>query len=254
MLLALARQSRNAGGCDLSFPSFFHLRLSFKFYYLNRVRLVPTLISSHLTVWLATVKAVVCQTMMSIASSSESSETNASTLPPRSAHEPEFQCIRQGKAVDRALAIKLDKECMYRWGEAIYDRCYPGTRTTDSPEVVRKKYSRLALGIAQHMAYETYCRFPGIPRFRRNVLLVPRRRGRSREFEMMWLFVLRDNSSQEALQAPLVTEEVEAAMEFLGVENKGVKWYDVTSRVNGACRALTVTDGQALTISSGHSD
>ena len=183
-------------------------------------------------------------TMMSIASSSESSESNASistterSPSSRRAPEPEFQFIPQGKTVDRALAIMLDRECMRRWGEVIYDQFYPGTRTTDSAEVARKKHTRLALFIAQNMAYETYCRFPSIPRFRRNVLLVPRRRGG--EIEMTWIFVLRDNSSQEALQAPLVPEEVEAAMEFLGVEKKGVKWFDVRGRLNGTCRVLTI--------------
>ena len=68
-------------------------------------------------------------------------------------------------------------------------------------------------------------------RFDRNVLLIARHGG----LEMKWLFVLRDNSSEEALRAPFVPEDVEAAMDFLGVERKGVKWFDVRGRLNGAC-------------------
>ena len=111
-----------------------------------------------------------------------------------------------------------------------------GTRTTDSPEVGRKKYTRLALFIAQNMAYETYCKFPSIPRFERNVLLIIC--GRKPELRLVWLFVLKDNSSEEALHAPLVTADVGAAMDWIGVERKGVKWFDVRSRVNGACRVI----------------
>ena len=151
--------------------------------------------------------------MMSIASSSESSESNASistARPPsaRRAPDPEFQFISQGKTVDRALAIKLDRECMRRWGEVIYDQIYPGTRTTDSPEVSCEKWARLALSIAEYMAYETYCKFPSIPVFRRGVLLITYPR-------LTWLLVLRDNSSHEALHAPLVPEDVNAAIESL---------------------------------------
>ena len=175
--------------------------------------------------------------MMSIASSpfdSSDPQSNASTST-APASQSKMKFIPQGKSMDRALAFILDQECMNRWGEKIYDMFYPGSRESESPEDHRKNLGGIELCTAEYLAYETYCRFSGIPRFRRNVLLVPRRRGRSREFEMMWLFVLRDNSSQEALQAPLVLEEVEAAMEFLGVEKQDVKWYDVTSRVNGAC-------------------
>lgn len=64
--------------------------------------------------------------------------------------------------MDKALCIQLDRDCMRRWGEVIYDQFYPGIRTTDSPEVALKKYFRLASFIARNMVYDTYCRFPSI--------------------------------------------------------------------------------------------
>lgn len=175
--------------------------------------------------------------MMSITSSSSSSQPKAGTsaeVYPQSPNKtkPESRVIPQGKAVDRALAITLDKDCMHQWGEVIYDQLYPGTRTTDSPEISREKWARLALSIAEYMAYETYCKFPSIPVFRRGVLLITYPR-------LTWLLVLRDNSSHEALHAPLVPEDVNAAIEFLGVKQKGLKWYDVSSRVNGASRVIS---------------
>lgn len=172
--------------------------------------------------------------MMSIASSpfdSSDPQSNASTSTRDSSEPHPDSSIRQGKRVDRALAFILDQECMHRWGEQIYDQFYPGSRGQESPETHRKRLTRLELFTAEYMAYETYCKFPSIPRFDRNVLLIARHGG----LEMKWLFVLRDNSSEEALRAPFVPEDVEAAMDFLGVERKGVKWFDVRGRLNGAC-------------------
>ena len=145
--------------------------------------------------------------------------------------------IHQGKRVDRALAFVLDQECMDRWGEQIYDIFYPGSREQESPETHSGNLSDIEVYTAEYLAYETYCRFPSIPRFERNVLLIIC--GRKPELRLVWLFVLKDNSSEEALHAPLVTEDVEAAMYWIGVERKGVKWFDVRSRVNGACRVIT---------------
>ncbi|KAI9058939.1 hypothetical protein FKP32DRAFT_1596816 [Trametes sanguinea] len=52
-----------------------------------------------------------------------------------------------------------------------------------------------------------------------------------------WLLVLKDNSSYEALHAPLEAEDVRALKEFLGVRPQGARWYDVSGarRLCGAC-------------------
>ena len=49
------------------------------------------------------------------------------------------------------------------------------------------------------------------------------------------------NSTEEALHAPLVPEDVEAAMDFIGVKQKGVKGFDVRARLNGTCSIVTTT-------------
>lgn len=126
---------------------------------------------------------------------------------------------------------------MDRWGEQIYHIFYPGSREQESPQTHSGNLSDMELYTAEYLAYETYCKFPSIPRFERNVLLIARRRG----LKMLWLFILKDNSSEEALHAPLVSEDVEAAMDFIGVKQKGVKWFDVRARLNGTCRTRTTT-------------
>ena len=177
--------------------------------------------------------------MMSIASSpfdSSDPQSNASTST-APASQSKMKFIPQGKSMDRALAFILDQECMNRWGEKIYDMFYPGSRERETPEDHRKNLCSIELCTAEYLAYETYCKFPSIPRFERNVLLIARRRG----LEMLWLFILKDNSSEEALHAPLVPEDVEAAMDFIGVKQKGVKWFDVRARLNGTCSIVTTT-------------
>ncbi|KAI9064484.1 hypothetical protein FKP32DRAFT_1591905 [Trametes sanguinea] len=151
-----------------------------------------------------------------ILSASESIETPH-------AIEPEFKYIPQGKAVGRALAIELDEACLTRWGTAICDKLFPGERAEMTPEQFRSRLWRMSFTTAQHMAYEAYCKIPGLPRFKRSVLAVERS-----DSGTTWLLVLKDNSSYEALHAPLKMEDVRALKEFLGVRPQRAKWYDVS--------------------------
>ena len=63
------------------------------------------------------------------------------------------------------------------------------------------------------------------PRLGRAGLLVPSR-------EVGWLFVFKDNSSREVLDAPIDMEDVRGVKEYLGVKPQRTKWYDVTSWVH----------------------
>ena len=76
----------------------------------------------------------------------------------------------QSETVTLAYAIKVDDECINRWGEALYDTLYPGSRDEMSPDELRKKLDcwlvQWRIVIVEHMAYEayeTYCNFPDIP-------------------------------------------------------------------------------------------
>ena len=121
---------------------------------------------------------------------------------------------------------------MNRWGEALFDESYPGARAQQSPEEVLDMIKHLRLITAQYMAYEVYCGFPNIPRLERNVLLVPCPR-------LTWLFIFKDNSSREAILAPLELEDVRGVKEFLGVKKQNAKWYDVSRRINGMCTMVS---------------
>ncbi len=164
-------------------------------------------------------------TPSTVQSDASSSATNLST-------DPEFNYIPQGKAVDRALAIQLDEECMNRWGQALFDECYPGDRVQQTPEEVMDAIKHLRLLTTQYMSYEVYCKFPNIPHLERNVLFVPCPK-------LTWMFVFKDNSSYEAIRAPLAIEDVRAVKEFLGVKKQNAKWYDVSHRVLGTCTVVS---------------
>ncbi|KAI0738773.1 hypothetical protein C8Q80DRAFT_1289214 [Daedaleopsis nitida] len=161
--------------------------------------------------------------------STSTSSAHASSTRTRRRRSPEFKFVRQGKSVSRAWALEIDQDCLDRWGNILYDKLCPGTRATKSPEEVRKTIRSWGLLPAHHMAYESYCKFSNLPRFERNVFVLPHS-GTPRR--MTWLFVLKDNSSREALDAPVTPEDVEAVKAFLGVKEQDAKWFEVSHRLN----------------------
>ncbi|KAI0737347.1 hypothetical protein C8Q80DRAFT_330226 [Daedaleopsis nitida] len=132
--------------------------------------------------------------------------------------------IPQGKKVSRALAVKINDECLYRWGERCYDEFLPGEREKSSPEEFRDYLQDHHLHTMHYMAWKLYCEFPNLPRLDRSAILIMCPKS-------TWLYVFKDNSSPEAFHAPLSQEDVTAAKEFLGVKEQGAMWYDVTRRI-----------------------
>ncbi len=147
--------------------------------------------------------------------------TSPRAIPPTLARLPTPRvCLPQGHRVTRVYAVKLDWECIYRWGEILYDEVYPGKREQMSPEDFRKALRRLQTLTVNYMIHRIYCEFPNIPILRRASLLVECP-------QLSWLFVFKDNSSNEALHAPLDPAEVVGVKKFIGVEKQGAKWYHV---------------------------
>ncbi|KAI0793790.1 hypothetical protein C8Q74DRAFT_1445349 [Fomes fomentarius] len=133
-------------------------------------------------------------------------------------------CLPQGDVVTRVYAVKLDDECVDRWGEILYDEVYPGKRERVSPEDFRDALDRMQTLTVNYMAHRIYCEFPNIPILRRASLFVPCPR------RVSWLFVFKDNSSHEALHAPLDPADVIGVKSFIGVEKQSAKWYHVNHK------------------------
>ncbi|KAI0737348.1 hypothetical protein C8Q80DRAFT_1276533 [Daedaleopsis nitida] len=160
---------------------------------------------------------------MSASSTSPPSAANSSTIA-RDPRPPLLGWIPQGRTVSRALAVKVDDECLYRWGERYYDEFFPGDREKSSPEEFRQDLQDNELFTMQYMAAKLYCEFPNLPRLDRTAMLIMCPKS-------TWLYVFKDNSSREACHAPLSQEDVTAAKAFLGVKEQGAKWYNVTRRI-----------------------
>ncbi|KAI0071205.1 hypothetical protein K474DRAFT_659976 [Panus rudis PR-1116 ss-1] len=155
--------------------------------------------------------------------------SSAATLPTTSTSTTDASshpsCVPQGSRVTRAYGLHLDDDCVFRWGKDYYERHYPGKLDKLTPEEVREKVDSIMSVTTAYIPHELYKAFPHLPRLRRNVLLI--RFPRSLE----WLLVLKDNSSKEALHAPLSMEDVMRVKEFLGVRKQGAKWYNVSNRI-----------------------
>ncbi|TFK89488.1 hypothetical protein K466DRAFT_584541 [Polyporus arcularius HHB13444] len=93
-----------------------------------------------------------------------------------------------------------------------------------SSEELRQALSHSAALTVDYMACQVYSRFPNIPRLARAGLLAACPK-------WTWLYVFKDNSSLEALHAPLDLEDVRAVKEFLGAKKQGARWYEVIQHV-----------------------
>ncbi|KAI0767742.1 hypothetical protein C8Q74DRAFT_1439741 [Fomes fomentarius] len=146
--------------------------------------------------------------------STSSPAATPSTIPRRSGRV----YLPQGRAVTRAYAVKLDKKCIYRWAEMLYDEFDPGEREQMTPEEFRHELEGMEDFAVDYMISKVYRQFPNLPSLRRASLYVrcPRK---------SWLFVFKDNSSHEALHAHLDLADVKGVKEFIGVKKQGAKWY-----------------------------
>ena len=165
-----------------------------------------------------------CFSWTMISSASAPPNASSSTAVPNSPTRLSRDRLRQGDIVTRAFAVKVDRECIRRWAEIVYDEYYPGKREQMTPEEYRKDVQdSMEFVTVNYMGYRAYCEFPNLPRLSRCALLVlcP---------ELTWLFVFKDNSSHEVLHAPLDPADVKGVKEFLGVKKQRAQWYDVTRR------------------------
>ena len=112
-----------------------------------------------------------------------------------------------------------------RWGDVFHEEMFPGKRSQISPERYRERLTEMQSIIVNYLAHRVYCEFPNLPRLGRAGMLVP-------SAEVGWLFVFKDNSSREVLDAPIDMEDIRGVKEYLGVKPQRTKWYDVTSWVH----------------------
>ncbi|RPD57265.1 hypothetical protein L226DRAFT_561456 [Lentinus tigrinus ALCF2SS1-7] len=136
---------------------------------------------------------------------------------------PRDKIVPQGPRPTRAYGIIIDEECIRR--RAIILLKEEG----QDPEQMTAKALRKA--IRDMMAFtlttipaDVYRDVPGLPHFRRNLLLMSESKG-------TYLLVFKDDSSCAAMQSHLDPEDVKKAKMFLGLQRQAAKWHYVTGAV-----------------------
>ena len=151
--------------------------------------------------------------------SSSAPKPKATSKPQHDYSEPD--CVRQGRYPTRAYGILMDWECICRWGAMTYQRVY-GEDTTKMTRRDRDKAILRVHGSTIHMLpLRVYLAIPTLPRLWRSTILMD-------EVKRTWLFVLKDNSSHEAMNIQLDKEDVKAVKAFLGLEHERAQWHHVS--------------------------
>ena len=127
---------------------------------------------------------------------------------------------RQGPDVTRAYGFILDRECISRWTAICHERRTGVKPSSLSPEE-EQEIIRSGFPVTLNwMAGIVYIKVPSIPRLSRRIILMS---GAARRY----LFVLRDNSSFEARNAPVYPDDIEAVKTLLELKDDP-GWYDVS--------------------------
>ncbi|TFK93669.1 hypothetical protein K466DRAFT_594191 [Polyporus arcularius HHB13444] len=130
--------------------------------------------------------------------------------------------VPQGPVATRAYGLKLDADGLHRLGTKFHKQIYGDEKLAGlSPEEARKLIVLRRPATLLRIPREVYTSFPHLPRMRRKIILMD-------SVAQVWLFVLKDNSSQAALNAHFDLEDICKVREVLGLEHERAKWYEVS--------------------------
>lgn len=131
---------------------------------------------------------------------------------------PKRVTIPQGPYPTRAFGYLLHHDCLVSWAERYYKKTNK-TSISSLPEKDQKKAIDAILpATIFSIPIAIYHKLPNLPRFRRRMMLVD-------AYRETYLFVLKDDSSMEALSAPVSQEDLEQARKLLGVPEQQPDWY-----------------------------
>ncbi|KAI0738793.1 hypothetical protein C8Q80DRAFT_1124277 [Daedaleopsis nitida] len=128
--------------------------------------------------------------------------------------------VPQGPHPTRAFGYILYFDCLRVWADRFYEELH-GVKISSLPEAEREEalFSILATAV-QSIPMEVYGKVPGLPRLLRRIILMD-------GSTMTYMFVLKDDSSPEALNAKVSEEDLKKMAEVLGVGDQKAKWYYV---------------------------
>ncbi|KAI0738795.1 hypothetical protein C8Q80DRAFT_209689 [Daedaleopsis nitida] len=124
----------------------------------------------------------------------------------------------QGPNPTRAFGYILYYDCLKVWADRFHEELR-GVKISSLPEAEREKALRSILATTVYsIPMEVYRAVPGLPRLRRRIILMD-------GSTLTYMFVLKDDSSPEALKAKFSQEDLEKMAEVLGVGDRSCRLF-----------------------------
>ncbi|RPD57261.1 hypothetical protein L226DRAFT_614341 [Lentinus tigrinus ALCF2SS1-7] len=136
---------------------------------------------------------------------------------------PRDKIVPQGPRPTRAYGIIIDEECIHHRALILLKEEGQDPEQM-TPTELRKAVRDMMAFTLTTIPGDVYHEVPGLPRFRRNLLLMSESQG-------TYLLVFKDDSSHYAMQSHLDPEDVKKAKVFLGLQRQAAKWHYVTGAV-----------------------
>ncbi|RPD57270.1 hypothetical protein L226DRAFT_536574 [Lentinus tigrinus ALCF2SS1-7] len=155
-----------------------------------------------------------------MSASASSISTAPRTYDPSDFPKEVDEIVPQGPRPTRAYGIIIDQECIRRRAMILLKEEGQDPAQMDPKELRKTMMDFTVTTISDDVYYEV----PGLPRFRRNLILMDGSKG-------TYLLVFKDDSSYVAMKSHLDPEDVKKAKKFLGLHRQAAKWHNVTGAV-----------------------
>ncbi|RPD57262.1 hypothetical protein L226DRAFT_614340 [Lentinus tigrinus ALCF2SS1-7] len=145
------------------------------------------------------------------------------TYDPSDFPEEVDEIVPQGPRPTRAYGIIIDQACIRRRAKILLKEEGQDPAQMEPKELRKTIHDMMAFTLTT-IPDDVYYEVPGLPRFRRNLILMNDSKG-------TYLLVFKDDSSYYAMQSHLDPEDVKKAKKFLGLQRQAAKWHNVVGAV-----------------------
>ncbi|KAI0793567.1 hypothetical protein C8Q74DRAFT_1215144 [Fomes fomentarius] len=121
---------------------------------------------------------------------------------------------------DRGYGLIIDQTCLRKYATALHHRLHGDALSKMTPEQAEQAITSMAYSSTVILPLSIYSEFPRIPRLHRSLVLMNGVQG-------TYLLVLKDNSSEEALDTAIYSSDVEGVRKMLDLGDQRPKWYSI---------------------------
>ncbi|KAI0793552.1 hypothetical protein C8Q74DRAFT_1365163 [Fomes fomentarius] len=150
----------------------------------------------------------------------------ASSSHASSSHSTARACARrtvkraQPTTPDRGYGLIVDQTCLRKWATAFHHRLYGDALSKMTPEEVERAIKSMSYSSLVFIPRIISSEFPRIPRLHRSLILM-------NGVEGTYLLVLKDNSSEDAINTDIYSSDVEGVRKMLDLGDQRPKWYSI---------------------------